>query len=67
MLLLSQATALALREFPHINATVNADCTEVTHHGDVNIGVAMDTPRGLLVPVIRSVSVFCFSFRLSLN
>jgi 2-oxoisovalerate dehydrogenase E2 component (dihydrolipoyl transacylase) len=57
MPLIIKATALALREFPLLNATVNSDCTEVTHHGAVNMGVAMDTPKGLVVPVIRSANV----------
>lgn len=43
----------ALAEHPVINATVNADCTEVTYHGSVHLGVAVDSPKGLMVPVVR--------------
>lgn len=43
----------ALAEHPIVNATVNADCTEVTYHGSVHLGVAVDSPKGLMVPVIR--------------
>ena len=55
MPLLLKAVSLSLREHPSINATVNADATEITIHGSHNIGVAMDTPKGLIVPVIKNV------------
>ncbi|AQA04654.1 dihydrolipoyllysine succinyltransferase [Mycobacterium sp. MS1601] len=42
----------ALVEHPIINATVDADCSEVTYHGSVHLGVAVDSPKGLMVPVI---------------
>ena len=50
-----KAASLALHHYPQLNATVNADVTEVTHHASHNIGLAMDTPAGLVVPVIRDV------------
>jgi len=53
--LLVKAVSMALLQFPHLNATVNTDCSEVTHHASHNIGIAMDTPKGLVVPVMRSV------------
>jgi 2-oxoglutarate dehydrogenase E2 component (dihydrolipoamide succinyltransferase) len=43
----------ALAEYPIINAAVDADCSEVTYHGSVHLGVAVDSPKGLMVPVIR--------------
>jgi 2-oxoglutarate dehydrogenase E2 component (dihydrolipoamide succinyltransferase) len=43
----------ALAEHPIINATVDSDCSEVTYHGSVHLGVAVDGPKGLMVPVIR--------------
>jgi 2-oxoisovalerate dehydrogenase E2 component (dihydrolipoyl transacylase) len=46
---------LALLEFPALNASINADVTEVTYHGDHNMGIAMDTPKGLIVPVLKQV------------
>lgn len=55
MPLLIKATSLALTKFPMLNATVNADVTEMIYHGQHNIGVAMDTPKGLIVPVIKGV------------
>lgn len=55
MPLLLKATSLALKQFPHLNATVNADCTEMIYHANHNIGVAMDTPKGLIVPVVKAI------------
>lgn len=50
-----KAASLALQQYPMLNATTNADVTEVTHHASHNIGVAMDTPNGLVVPVIKGI------------
>ncbi len=47
------ACAKALKEFPEFNASLSADGTELILKRYVNIGVAVDTPAGLLVPVIR--------------
>lgn len=55
MPLLIKATSLALRQFPMLNAAVNADVSEMTYFADHNIGIAMDTPKGLVVPVLRQV------------
>ena len=43
--------AAALRKFPYMNARLAPDAIELLGH--VNIGMAVDTERGLLVPVIR--------------
>ena len=50
-----KAMSLALKEFPIMNAQVNADCTELTYFDDHNIGMAVDTKIGLLVPNIKQV------------
>jgi 2-oxoisovalerate dehydrogenase E2 component (dihydrolipoyl transacylase) len=50
-----KATSLALRQYPSLNATVDDECTQVTHRARHNISVAMDTPKGLLVPNIKDV------------
>jgi 2-oxoglutarate dehydrogenase E2 component (dihydrolipoamide succinyltransferase) len=47
-----QATVRALREFPRMNATVVGQ--QIVEHRDVHVGVAVETERGLLVPVIRN-------------
>ena len=52
---LIKALSLALRSFPQLNAHVNADCTSITHRAHHNVGVAMDTPKGLLVPNVKQV------------
>ncbi|MBO9491943.1 dihydrolipoyllysine-residue acetyltransferase [Endozoicomonas sp. G2_1] len=50
-----KAMSLALKEFPIINAQVNDDCSELTYFDDHNIGMAVDSKVGLLVPNIKSV------------
>ncbi len=49
--LLALIVAKALRRFPYMNARLAADAIELLGH--VNLGMAVDTERGLLVPVIR--------------
>jgi 2-oxoisovalerate dehydrogenase E2 component (dihydrolipoyl transacylase) len=50
-----KACSLALLQYPELNAHTNADCTEHILRGSHNIGVAMDTPQGLLVPNVKDV------------
>ncbi|CAB0150327.1 Dihydrolipoyllysine-residue acetyltransferase component of pyruvate dehydrogenase complex [Pseudidiomarina piscicola] len=50
-----KALSLALKEFPVMNAQVNDDCTEITYFDDHNIGMAVDTKIGLLVPNVKQV------------
>jgi pyruvate dehydrogenase E2 component (dihydrolipoamide acetyltransferase) len=49
--LLAKMVANALRKFPAMNARLAPDAVELLAH--VNMGMAVDTERGLLVPVIR--------------
>jgi pyruvate dehydrogenase E2 component (dihydrolipoamide acetyltransferase) len=51
--LLVRLTALALAEHPNLNARITETGVEVAAR--INVGVAVDTPRGLLVPVVRDV------------
>ena len=53
--ILVKICAKVLRDFPRANASVDMDALEIVHHADVNIGVAADTDRGLVVPVVRDV------------
>jgi pyruvate dehydrogenase E2 component (dihydrolipoyllysine-residue acetyltransferase) len=46
--------AAALRKFPQFNASIDMAADEIIVKQYVNIGVAVDTDRGLLVPVIRN-------------
>ena len=52
-----KATSLALSnpQSTCLNAYVNAECTELTHKGSHNIGVAIDSPEGLIVPNIKHI------------
>ena len=47
--------AAALKVFPQFNATIDMEKEEIIYKQYINIGVAADTDRGLLVPVIRDV------------
>jgi 2-oxoglutarate dehydrogenase E2 component (dihydrolipoamide succinyltransferase) len=51
MSLFSRATVLALREAPVVNARIDGD--EIVYHRRVHLGIAVSTPRGLVVPVVR--------------
>ena len=50
-----KAMSLALSQFPIVNSQVNNDCTEITYFNDHNIGMAVDSKVGLLVPNVKSV------------
>ena len=47
-----QAATEALKAHPKLNASINGK--EVTYHAVEHIGIAVDTPRGLLVPVVKN-------------
>ncbi|MFZ2085866.1 MAG: dihydrolipoyllysine-residue acetyltransferase [Candidatus Sulfotelmatobacter sp.] len=47
--------AAALKVFPQFNATIDMEQEEIIYKQYIHIGVAADTDRGLLVPVIRDV------------
>jgi pyruvate dehydrogenase E2 component (dihydrolipoamide acetyltransferase) len=49
----AKATIEALRQFPVVNASMDQEAGTVTYHDAVHLGIAVDTPRGLLVPVVR--------------
>jgi len=50
------ATCEALREHPAVNASIDVEAGTATYHDAVHLGIAVDTPRGLLVPVIKDAS-----------
>lgn len=56
MSLFIKATAAALKEFPDINARIEGD--EIVYPETIDIGVAVSTDKGLMVPVLRDVEKF---------
>ena len=50
---LVQAALEGLQEHPKVNATIDPTGTEITYHDAEHLGVAVDTEKGLFVPVIR--------------
>jgi pyruvate dehydrogenase E2 component (dihydrolipoamide acetyltransferase) len=48
-----KAVSLSLRQHPAVNATIDLEKGEVVYKDYVNVGLAVDTPRGLVVPVLR--------------
>jgi 2-oxoglutarate dehydrogenase E2 component (dihydrolipoamide succinyltransferase) len=49
----AKAAVEALKAHPNVNSSVDLDAGTVTYHDSENLGVAVDTERGLLVPVIQ--------------
>ena len=46
-----KASVEALKHFPEVNASIDGD--EVVYHGFYDIGIAVSSPRGLVVPILR--------------
>lgn len=55
----SKASALALKQFPAVNAYVEED--SIRYHDYVDISIAVSTPKGLVVPVIRNAESLSFA------
>ena len=49
----SRAVVIALQEIPAVNASIDGD--DILYHDYVNLGIAVSTERGLLVPILRNV------------
>jgi pyruvate dehydrogenase E2 component (dihydrolipoamide acetyltransferase) len=54
--MLVKILATALQKFPQFNASIDPDRGEIIYKKYVNVGVAVDTDRGLLVPVIKDAN-----------
>jgi pyruvate dehydrogenase E2 component (dihydrolipoamide acetyltransferase) len=52
--MLVRILATAVKQFPQFNASIDPERGELVYKKYVNVGVAVDTDRGLLVPVIRN-------------
>ncbi|WP_420824405.1 2-oxo acid dehydrogenase subunit E2 [Thiomicrorhabdus aquaedulcis] len=50
-----KAVVKALQDFPHFNASLSADGQALIKKSYYNIGIAVDTPNGLMVPVVKDV------------
>jgi len=47
-----KAASIALQRFPEVNASVDGD--DIVYHGFSDIGIAVSSPRGLVVPILRN-------------
>ena len=54
---LAKAVARALRQYPSLNAEVDAEREEIVLRHRINLGIAVDAPDGLIVPVIEDADV----------
>jgi pyruvate dehydrogenase E2 component (dihydrolipoamide acetyltransferase) len=52
-----KATAIALTEFPMLNAELDEEAGVIKQKRYVNLGIAVDTPNGLVVPVIKDANL----------
>ena len=48
-----KAAVAALKKFPILNASI--DGNDIVYHGYIDIGIAVGSPRGLVVPILRNV------------
>ncbi|XP_028857659.1 lipoamide acyltransferase component of branched-chain alpha-keto acid dehydrogenase complex, mitochondrial isoform X2 [Denticeps clupeoides] len=63
-----KAASLGLLHFPILNASVDEGCQNITYKAAHNIGLAMDTSQGLLVPNVKNVQVLSvFDIAVELN
>lgn len=49
----ARATCLTLAQHPILNASIDTTAGTITYHDSIDLGIAVDTERGLLVPVVR--------------
>ena len=54
-----KAAVAALKKFPVVNASV--DGNDIVYHGYFDIGIAVGSPRGLVVPILRDADQMCFA------
>ncbi len=58
--IIAKAVASSLKAVPQLNATFDDKTSTVTRFGDVNLGMAVALPDGLIVPVLRSIDQMSF-------
>ena len=54
-----KAVVAALKKYPLVNASVDGD--DIVYHGYFDVGMAVGSPRGLVVPIIRNADTMAFS------
>jgi 2-oxoglutarate dehydrogenase E2 component (dihydrolipoamide succinyltransferase) len=54
-----KAAVAALKKFPIVNASVDGD--DIVYHGYFDIGIAVGSPRGLVVPIVRNADQLSFA------
>ncbi|XP_032157303.1 lipoamide acyltransferase component of branched-chain alpha-keto acid dehydrogenase complex, mitochondrial [Mustela erminea] len=59
-----KAASLGLLQFPILNASVDENCQNITYKASHNIGIAMDTEQGLIVPNVKNVQM-CSIFEIA--
>ena len=52
-----KATAMALQEYPQLNSELDEEAGVIKQKKYVNLGIAVDTPTGLMVPVIKDANL----------
>jgi 2-oxoisovalerate dehydrogenase E2 component (dihydrolipoyl transacylase) len=52
--LLARFVVAGLAEYPILNSSVDAQANEIVQHGGIGLGLAAQTPRGLMVPVVHN-------------
>ncbi|XP_048833099.1 lipoamide acyltransferase component of branched-chain alpha-keto acid dehydrogenase complex, mitochondrial [Brienomyrus brachyistius] len=63
-----KAASLGLLQYPILNASLDDSCQNITYKAAHNIGLAMDTPQGLLVPNVKNVQLLSiFDIAVELN
>jgi 2-oxoglutarate dehydrogenase E2 component (dihydrolipoamide succinyltransferase) len=55
----ARAAVLALQQFPNVNAAIDGD--DVVYHDYVNLGIAVSTDRGLVVPILKNIDQMSFA------
>lgn len=59
MSIFTKAATIALRQFPQVNSMIDGD--ELVYHNYVDIGIAVSSPKGLVVPVLRNTESMSIS------
>ena len=58
--IIAKAVASTLKAVPQMNATFDEKTNTITRYGDVNLGMAVALPDGLIVPVLRNIDQMGF-------